>query len=182
MGPKLDQLINSSSSSPAQKQAAKQIRHELSKKVPLATDPKAGIIEKARETARNVQSVHDQLNSELARFRRFRDTDLQLRLNDSPGNESAIRQDVERKFSSQENQIRDDAEAQYRKCCASDALRIREDLMLKCPGISTYDFKTSYELDFAPGIPNRRNLSEYRTIAQDLNKLADAYEKGCSMR
>jgi hypothetical protein len=139
------------------------------------------LITQARATAKTVKTIHDQLEIDVQKVRGYRDDDKKF---ETEGLEGKAKEDRERYVDSiwtpQEDQIRDAAEANFRSCCQSKAISIRENIMLKCSGVSHYERNKLYENNDKIGFPiTRRNLSEYSQIVGDLTALADALEKGC---
>jgi hypothetical protein len=142
-------------------------------------DPRIQLIRNARNMADTLDAIRLQLLKELIddHIQRDRDIAASTRGMDekTAGRERGF---VMAAHAREEQDIRNDTAAKYRRCCQAKAMEYRDKLTLQVPGVTSHDVGTSYQWIPRPGVPDTAGLStaDYAVMSEDLRKLASAYE------
>ncbi len=144
-------------------------------------DTNRELVNQARVMAKRVRSIHDQLDMDVKDVRTRMERDVETSasvLGLQEGEEKAKHDEMVRQpWKRDETRLRENAENQYIKCCEKTALSLREEFMLKCPGVSKPENLQSFTGEY-DGYKMQRNLGAYSAIADELDSLANALERG----
>ena len=197
-GPKLDDIL-AEPNKEKQKQDAGTLKEEIAKaaseaadkptsvipapvQAPTPPDPRLELVRQARDLSGKINNLaddmrakRDALNEEHRRYVEQRTRGIE----EGPEKEG-LKQHINEVFRPRENAILDAAAQNYQSCCQQEAIRIRNALVLEAPGVADQTaFTYVYSRVFQAGQPSIQdwNVVEYRMIADDLEKLANACEK-----
>lgn len=156
------------------------------------SDPRIELVKEARDMAQRLVNLHDQIKADVDENHKRRDENIQTDLYGPNGvprfhteqeKNDTIRFANER-WEPEEINIRVNGVKIYRNCCQDSAIKIREQLMVCAPKVSSYEQMDNYkrtvegkiDLNLSPISAAGFNLGDYSYAAADLRKLADACE------
>jgi hypothetical protein len=131
-------------------------------------DPDTVIIKRAREVAHSIANIHDELLAELEQWGRDKEFDKEGSSRGLTGDDKKNHDTwIDKVWAQDEQKLRAAATAQYMACCKDEATSLRSQMMVKCPGILSFQQQDPL------------GLNVYSQMESDLRVLADAAENGC---
>jgi hypothetical protein len=165
--------------------------HQPAPPIPQA-DPRTELVKEARDMAQKLVNLDVQIKADVDENHRRRDENIQTdlyglngvpRFHTEQEKNNTIRFENE-SWAPEEIEIRVNGVKIYRNCCQDAAIKIRGQLIVCAPKVSSYEQMDNYkmpveekvDLNLSPISAAGFNLSNYWYAAADLKKLADACE------